>query len=75
MLILSRKEDELIKLGDDIIIKVVSVNKGSVKIGIDAPRDMMILRGELIREIASENMQASKQNGEDIASLSEKLKQ
>lgn len=74
MLILSRKEDEIIKLGNDITIKVVSINKGGVKIGIDAPRDMMILRGELVREIANENIQASKQNSENLTLLSEKLK-
>lgn len=74
MLILSRKEDEIIKLGNDITIKIVSISKSGVKIGIDAPKDMMILRGELANDVKNENIQASKQSGENISKLSEKLK-
>jgi len=47
MLILCRKEGEEILLGNDIKIKVVEVSKGVVKIGIDAPREVLVLRGEL----------------------------
>lgn len=74
MLILSRKEEEIIKLGNDITIKIVSINRSGVKIGIDAPRDMMILRGELVKQIEDENIQASRQNTQDLTVLSQKLK-
>ena len=47
MLVLSRKESETICLGDDIKITVVRVNKDRVRIGIDAPADVHVLRGEL----------------------------
>ncbi|MBE7358162.1 carbon storage regulator CsrA [Campylobacter sputorum] len=74
MLILSRKEDEVIKLGNDVTIKIVSIAKGGVKVGIDAPKDMMILRGELANDVTQENIQASKQSRENLSKLSEKLK-
>ena len=47
MLVLSRKESETICLGDDIKITVVRVNKDRVRIGIDAPANVHVLRGEL----------------------------
>ncbi len=46
MLVLSRKEDETIYIGNSIKITVLSI-RGSVRIGIDAPADVKILRGEL----------------------------
>lgn len=74
MLILSRKEDEVIKLGNNVTIKIVSISKSGVKVGIDAPKDMMILRGELAHDVTKENIQASKQSTENLSKLSEKLK-
>lgn len=50
MLVLSRKESETICLGDDIKITVVRVNKDRVRIGIDAPADVHVLRGELVNK-------------------------
>ncbi|MFN0055903.1 MAG: carbon storage regulator [Planctomycetales bacterium] len=47
MLVLSRKKDELIQIGDNIVIKVIAVEKGSIKLGIDAPLEISVLRGEL----------------------------
>ena len=47
MLILSRKLEEAIWLGDNIQIKIMGIEKGSVKIGIEAPSDVTILRQEL----------------------------
>ena len=54
MLVLTRKRGETIKIGDDILVKVVQTGRGSVKIGIQAPSHLRVLRGELtpfIREI------------------------
>lgn len=59
MLILSRKEEESIVIGDNIKIKVVSVDKGSVKLGFDAPPNMLILREELVKAVKDTNLQAS----------------
>ncbi|AQW80957.1 carbon storage regulator CsrA [Campylobacter pinnipediorum] len=60
MLILSRKENEEILLGNDIKLVVVSINKGAVKLGIEAPKNTMILRSELANQIKDSNKQASK---------------
>lgn len=58
MLVLSRKVDEEIIIGDDISIKVVSVQNGIVKLGFEAPQDKVILRGELKEAIIGENIKA-----------------
>ncbi|MFH5802593.1 carbon storage regulator [Alienimonas sp. DA493] len=47
MLVLTRKSDEAIRIGEDIVIKVIRTGKGTVKLGIEAPGDVRILRGEL----------------------------
>jgi carbon storage regulator len=48
MLVLNRHEQERIYIGRDIVITVVRIDSDSVRIGIDAPMDMVILRDELI---------------------------
>ena len=47
MLVLTRKENESIRIGNDIEITLVRVRGGGVRIGIEAPRDVKVLRGEL----------------------------
>ncbi|MBC8873998.1 MAG: carbon storage regulator [Planctomycetes bacterium] len=47
MLVLSRKEGERIKLGDSIIITVVGVSGDKVRVGIQAPSSVLVLREEL----------------------------
>ena len=47
MLILTRKRDDSIKIGEDIVIRVMRTARGSVKIGIEAPASVRIVRGEL----------------------------
>jgi carbon storage regulator len=47
MLVLSRKVNERIQIGEDITITVVRLSAGSVRIGIEAPGHMTILRDEL----------------------------
>lgn len=47
MLVLTRKQAETIQIGDDIIIKVIQTGRGAIKLGIDAPTDVRILRGEV----------------------------
>lgn len=48
MLVLSRKTDELIKIGDHILLRVLGVKGSVVRLGIEAPSDIPILRGELL---------------------------
>ncbi len=47
MLVLSRKEAERIRLGDSIVITVVRIGGDKVRIGIEAPKDVLVLRDEL----------------------------
>ncbi|HUG68324.1 MAG TPA: carbon storage regulator [Pirellulaceae bacterium] len=47
MLVLSRKERERIRLGDSIVVTVVRVSGDRVRLGIEAPGDMLVLREEL----------------------------
>ena len=47
MLVLTRKDGEAIRIGDDILIKVSQIRGGRVKIAIDAPQDVRIRRSEL----------------------------
>lgn len=47
MLILTRKRNESIRIGDNIVVRVMRTSNGSVKIGIEAPDSVRILRGEL----------------------------
>jgi len=61
MLVLARKEEESIQLGDDMIIKVISIDKGVVKLGIDAPKDIAIIRSELLEDVKDSNRASSKE--------------
>jgi len=47
MLVLSRKESERIKLGDSIVVTVVRVSGDKVRLGIEAPSNILVLRDEL----------------------------
>ncbi|MEM1226511.1 MAG: carbon storage regulator [Planctomycetota bacterium] len=47
MLVLSRKMDETIRIGDDVEITVLKIRNNQVRLGIRAPRDVRVLRGEL----------------------------
>ena len=47
MLVLSRKENERIRLGDSIIVTIVRVSGDKVRLGIQAPPDVLVLRDEL----------------------------
>lgn len=47
MLVLTRKRDGVIRIGENIVIRVIRTGKSSVKIGVDAPADVRVVRGEL----------------------------
>ncbi|WP_300364643.1 carbon storage regulator CsrA [Hydrogenimonas sp.] len=74
MLVLTRKEEEAIRIGDDIVIKIISTDKNSVRIGIEAPGNITILREELVQAVSEENRKAAgKTDTAALASLKEKL--
>lgn len=75
MLVLSRKVNEEIVIGDDVRIKVVSVQNGIVKLGFEAPQEMVILRGELKDAVIGENLKAQHEwKDDEIASITRILK-
>jgi carbon storage regulator CsrA len=47
MLVLTRKQKESIKIGDSIVITILRVQGQSVRVGIEAPREVRVVRGEL----------------------------
>ena len=59
MLILSRKAGDAIVIDGGIRIVVVQCDRGGVRIGIEAPADVTILRGELVDQVAVQNKRAS----------------
>lgn len=62
MLILSRKIDEKIKIGDNITITLIDVHGDQVKIGVEAPKNVKVFRQEVFDAIQKENMAAAVEN-------------
>ena len=58
MLVLSRKTNETIKIGDDIELRILEVKGDTIRIGIEAPKNVDILRGELVQSITETNTEA-----------------
>ncbi len=56
MLVLSRKESEKIKLGDSIVVTVIRLGRDKVRLGIEAPPDVVVLREELDEDQATKEM-------------------
>lgn len=79
MLVLTRKVGQSIVIHDDIVIKVVSMDGDTVKLGIEAPKHISIYRDEIYETIRSENKGAVLQQSEidlhELATLLEQKKQ
>ena len=72
MLVITRKKGESILLGDDIEITIVNVDEQNVKIAIAAPREVLILRKELLNQVKDENKSAAQFNIEELEGLKSK---
>ena len=75
MLVLARKLNESIVLSEDITVKIISIDKGVVKLGIDAPKSVSIMRNELLEDVKDSNIAASKDdNLDDVSRLRSLIK-
>ena len=59
MLVLTRKVGEQIHIGDDIKVSIIEIDRGSIRLGIDAPRHITILRQEVYERIQEQNLESS----------------
>ncbi|WP_456273257.1 carbon storage regulator CsrA [Bacillus sp. AK031] len=60
MLVLTRKKGEVIQIGEDIEISILSIKGDQIKLGIEAPKHIEIHRKEIYVSIQEENAEASK---------------
>jgi carbon storage regulator len=74
MLILSRKKNESIMIGDDIQIMVTDISGDVIKLGISAPRQVSVHRKEVYEAIKAENILASKASPTQLGSLTQFLR-
>lgn len=59
MLVLTRKPGERIVIAENIVVTVVEVKGDNIRIGIDAPREVKVYRGEIYEAIVAENREAA----------------
>lgn len=69
MLILTRKSGETIRIGDDISISVMEIRGNQVRLGITAPRDVVVHRQEVYETIQQQNREAATARASDKATL------
>ena len=69
MLVVGRKKGESILIGENVEITIIKIENGSVKIAINAPREINILRKELYTEVKDENQRAMVFDVSDLEKL------
>lgn len=74
MLVLTRKLGESIRIGDNIIIKVVDLDSRHVKLGIDAPKTVSVNREEIYERIQNENKAASALKDQGVRNIADALR-
>ena len=74
MLVLTRKINESIMIGDSIEVVVVEVHGEQVRLGIKAPREVAVHRREVYEAIQKENIQAAKQKPDSLSKVAEIFK-
>ena len=74
MLVLSRKINQSIVIGDNIEIMLVDIRGDQIKLGIKAPKTVKIFRKEVYEEVKSQNLEASQSAIEELNILSSFVK-
>ena len=74
MLVLARKKDESIMLGEEIEIVVLEISANQVRLGVKAPRGCAVYRKEIFTLIREENIKAARQHGQ-VDALQAEIKQ
>jgi len=59
MLVLTRRVGETIRIGDDVSICILDVQRGQVRVAIDAPREIPVHREEIYKAVQAENQRAA----------------
>lgn len=57
MLVLSRKAGQRIQIGPDVAVTVVKLSSGGVRLGIEAPPELAVIRGELAEQMLAESQE------------------
>ncbi|MBI4686810.1 MAG: carbon storage regulator CsrA [Nitrospirae bacterium] len=73
MLVLTRRSDEAVKIGDDITITIVEVKGNQVRLGINAPSSVKIYRKEIYEKIMAENISSSGLSAKEFEKIKETL--
>ncbi len=73
MLVLSRKLDEEIRIGENITIRVLAVKDGQVKLGIEAPKDLRVFRAEIYNQVQQQNQAAANADKSSVAHVAAQL--
>ena len=63
MLVITRKSRESVAIGDDVVVTVIHVGGGEVRIGIDAPKEVRVMRTELLERLKERERHAAKTDG------------
>jgi carbon storage regulator len=74
MLVLTRKTNESIMVGDEIEIVVIAIHGEQVKIGVKAPRSVPVHRREVFEAIQQENIEAAKQKTDSLSQAAQLFK-
>jgi carbon storage regulator len=69
MLVLSRRLNESIVIGNDIVITVLEIRGDQIRLGIDAPRSVSVHRQEIYAELARANRDAAGAQSDDVQRL------
>jgi carbon storage regulator len=68
MLVLTRRRGEWISIGDDVTVRILSIKGDNVQLGVEAPREIPVHRGEIREQILAE-MEAARESAADPAAL------